>query len=172
MICNCSPETYSPNFGLKGINADERKILFVAHRSDSRALQSNYETELAKSQSGKILEQILSTAKLSLDDIYLTNVFKCLLPSDRMPKKDEYVACLSNLDRQIINFKPKSIVTFGHKPYELMFDDNAFSEVVGSRTEYHSIPTFISYHFSKIWSMPKIERENVFDNIQWFLERK
>ena len=39
--------------------------------------------------SGKVLEELLNKAGIKRDEIYMTNLIKCILPKYRKPKQDE-----------------------------------------------------------------------------------
>ncbi len=170
---------YSP--GIRGGNSDLTKILFVANRADRRILQqslfnNNYEEALLKSQTGKIINEILDFCKLTFDDIYFTNLLKCLLLNDRAPTKKEYQNCVSQLEIQVNKFKPKGIVAFGGKVYEFMFPNYAnqinFENTIWSILEYNRVPTLISNHPCKLGSIISKTKEVHYQVIARFLKKK
>lgn len=64
-------------------------------------------------RAGKLLDQILSDAGLSQDDVYITNLVKCYLKAG-LPLKETWVdACFPYLITQIGLIRPKVIVTLG-----------------------------------------------------------
>ena len=62
---------------------------------------------------GKILDQLLSSIKLSRDQVFITNMIKCRPPNNRDPLDQEIDNCANFLNEQIHFFKPKMIVTLG-----------------------------------------------------------
>lgn len=63
---------------------------------------------------GKLLDNLLESAGLDRDQVYITNIVKCRPPKNRKPKPDEVDTCTSNyLDKQIEILKPKLICTLG-----------------------------------------------------------
>lgn len=64
--------------------------------------------------SGQILNSLLSTAGVTKDAIYMTNLLKCRLPGCRRPKKDEIDACSEFLDREISLINPDVLVPLGY----------------------------------------------------------
>jgi uracil-DNA glycosylase len=153
--------------GLKGKNSGLTGIMLVANRSDSRALLQAgaggedyaYKTALSTSKTGMILAELLSTAKLGFDDIYLTNVFKCLLPDDREPRAQEYRSCKKVLAAQIAEFLPKKMVALGQKAYNQLFPDEALAMghryAIGRILQHEGVPTLILPHPREIWYLPK-----------------
>lgn len=166
---------YAYNEGLKGTDADITKLLLVMHRSDSRALRpslfDDYQIALMESQTGKTLAQILRFSNLSWEDIYLTNVFKCILPN-RDPSREEYRKCAEVLEEQVLEFNPTKLVCFGHIAYPVMFSDfYGFGEAVGQTHHYNGISTLVSYHPGKLWRFPPEQRTKHYENIADFLSR-
>ena len=87
--------------------------------------------------SGKILDKLLSTTSLKRDDIYMTNLVKCMLPNYRKPKQDEIEACSKYLDEEIRLVTPRFIVPMGY--YASMYIFDKFDLDVPSRKEIREI---------------------------------
>jgi len=64
--------------------------------------------------SGKILDELLHSAGIERDSIYMTNLIKCMLPKNRRPKQDEIKACSRFLDEEIVVVSPQVIVPLGY----------------------------------------------------------
>ena len=64
-------------------------------------------------RSGKLLDNILEDAGLSLDTVYVTNLVKCFLAPGISLKKDWVDNCLPYIICQIQIIKPKVIITLG-----------------------------------------------------------
>ena len=64
--------------------------------------------------SGKVLDELLSTADIERKEIYMTNLIKCLLPKCRRPKSDEIEICSQYLDREIELINPGVMVPLGY----------------------------------------------------------
>jgi DNA polymerase len=63
--------------------------------------------------SGKFLDEMLTSIKLSREDIYITNIVKYRPPENRDPSKEEIKACEDWLHAEIELIQPKLIVTLG-----------------------------------------------------------
>ena len=63
---------------------------------------------------GKLLNELLESARLSRTDIYIANVIKCRPPDNRDPLPDEVETCKPFLLQQIELIKPKVVCTLGN----------------------------------------------------------
>ncbi|MCK6621423.1 MAG: uracil-DNA glycosylase [Calditrichaceae bacterium] len=63
--------------------------------------------------SGKIFEELLESAGICREDVYLTNLLKCRLPKNRRPRQDEIRACSAYLKREILLVEPEILVPLG-----------------------------------------------------------
>lgn len=63
--------------------------------------------------SGRVLDELLESAGLSREEIYLTNVVKCHPPGNRDPLPQEQEACILFLKHETILLRPKIIVCMG-----------------------------------------------------------
>lgn len=71
---------------------------------------------------GKILDELLDEIDVRRDDIYMTNLVKCMLPKYRKPKHDEVKACSSYVDREIELVDPQVIVPLGYFATKYAFE--------------------------------------------------
>lgn len=160
----CSLEAYEYTPSIIEKNANKTRLMFIANRADDRILEPTlfgplgHKPALHESESGKALNHILRKNNLNFDDIYFTNVFKCLLPNNREPTKQEYNVCAHHLEEQVKQINPKAIVCCGRKAYESIFHEMAeiqdFNEAINHTfLAYSLIPTLITYHLSRIERM-------------------
>jgi uracil-DNA glycosylase len=63
---------------------------------------------------GKLLNDLLASAGLSRDQIYIANVIKCRPPNNRDPEQDEVETCKPFLMQQIQLIRPKLVCTLGN----------------------------------------------------------
>lgn len=63
--------------------------------------------------SGKFLDELLHSAGVKREDVFITNVIKHRPPGNRDPEPGELAACRGFLERQIEAINPKVIVTLG-----------------------------------------------------------
>ncbi len=62
---------------------------------------------------GKFLNELITSAELKREEVFITNVVKCRPPNNRDPMPGEIQACRKHLDEQIAIINPKVIVTLG-----------------------------------------------------------
>ena len=82
---------------------------------------------------GKFLDEMLSAIKLTLADVFVTNVVKCRPPQNRDPEPDEIKTCTDLfLWKQIELMNPKLLVTLGRHSMGLFLPaDVKISQVHG-----------------------------------------
>jgi uracil-DNA glycosylase family 4 len=82
-------------------------------------------------QSGRFLEELLRSAGLSREQVYITNVVKCRPPENRDPAPREIAACAPYLDRQLAIIDPKIVITLGRHSMARYFPGQSISKIHG-----------------------------------------
>ncbi len=93
-----------------------------------------YENEQGRpfvGQAGKFLDELLESAGLHREKIYITNVVKCRPPGNRDPQDSELTACAPFLERQIEAINPLIIVTLGRFSMARYFQNAKISVIHG-----------------------------------------
>lgn len=96
--------------------------------------------------SGRLLDQLLASASLQRDQVYITNVVKCRPPDNRDPLPAEIEACRKFLEEQIRSIKPKLIVTLGRYSLSWFFPRDSISKVHGRFRERDGMHFLHMYH--------------------------
>jgi len=65
-------------------------------------------------QAGKIFDELLNSADLKREEIYITNIIKCRPLNNRNPTQEEIKVCSPYLSAQIEIIKPKIICCLGN----------------------------------------------------------
>ncbi|NJK79934.1 MAG: uracil-DNA glycosylase [Chloroflexaceae bacterium] len=82
--------------------------------------------------SGQFLDELLATARLRRQDVFIANVVKCRPPDNRDPLPNEVDTCTSTyLHKQIELIDPKVIVTLGRYSMALFFPKEKISKIHG-----------------------------------------
>ncbi len=185
-ICALCNNVEPFNSDRKGKFADNKKWMFILNAADKRVLHptlfgEDYDTALGKTHTGKILGQFFKYSTISIEDIYLTNAYKCLPVTpkgkDRKPKKKEYQNCSNILRFQIQEFAPKKIIVFGEPAYETLFSNQQevkpFDEAIKSiENAYNGIPICAMNHPGEIWWNDRTAKEAKFGIMKFFLKNK
>lgn len=87
--------------------------------------------------SGKILDELLAIVGISREEIYITNLIKCMLPNCRNPKQEEIENCSEYLDKEIEIIKAKTLVPLGFYATKYIFSKYSLPEF--SKKEFHTI---------------------------------
>jgi uracil-DNA glycosylase family 4 len=80
---------------------------------------------------GRFLEELLASAGMKRDEVFITNVVKSRPPGNRDPLPDEIAACAPYLERQIEVIDPEVIVTLGRFSMARWFPGERISRIHG-----------------------------------------
>lgn len=87
---------------------------------------------------GKFLEQLIASAGMRRQDVYITNIVKCRPPQNRDPLPLEVDSCRPFLEQQVRFIRPKLITTLGRHSLSWFFPRDAISRVHG-QLKMHSL---------------------------------
>ena len=71
---------------------------------------------------GQLLDKMLGAINLTIDDVYIANIVKCLPPHNRDPKEEEQQACMNYLRYQFKLVEPKIVVCLGRIAAQAIID--------------------------------------------------
>jgi DNA polymerase len=81
--------------------------------------------------SGQFLTELIESAGLKRDDVFITNIVKHRPPGNRDPLPDEIAACAIYLERQIAAIDPDVVVTLGRHSMNRYFPGERISRIHG-----------------------------------------
>jgi len=94
-----------------GVGNPHASIMFVG---EAPGFNEDQKGEPFVGAAGKLLNDLLQSAGLSRDQIYIANVIKCRPPNNRDPEPDEVETCKPFLMQQIQMIRPKLVCTLGN----------------------------------------------------------
>jgi DNA polymerase len=94
-----------------GVGNPHASIMFVG---EAPGFNEDQKGEPFVGAAGKLLNELLASANLSRDHIYIANVIKCRPPNNRDPEPDEVETCKPFLMQQIQMIRPKLVCTLGN----------------------------------------------------------
>jgi uracil-DNA glycosylase len=94
-----------------GVGNPHASIMFVG---EAPGFNEDQKGEPFVGAAGKLLNDLLVSANLSRDQIYIANVIKCRPPNNRDPEPDEVETCKPFLMQQIQMIRPKLVCTLGN----------------------------------------------------------
>jgi len=95
---------------------------------------------------GRFLDELIASAGLRREQVYITNVIKCRPPDNRDPLPTEIEACRGHLQRQIELIKPRLIVTLGRYSLAWFFPRDSIGKVHGQVRVRDGIHVLHMYH--------------------------
>ena len=87
--------------------------------------------------SGRVLNELLNSAGINRQEIYITNLIKCMLPKYRKPKEDEIKACAAFIDEEIELINPKVLIPLGYYAGKYIF--KKYSITMLPKHEFHTV---------------------------------
>lgn len=108
-------------------------------------------------QAGKFLDELLASAGLKRENVFITNVVKCRPPGNRDPEPSELEACASFLDRQIATIEPKVIVTLGRHSMGKYIPNAKISSIHGKSAWVKGQLIVAMYHPAAGLHQPKLK---------------
>ena len=72
--------------------------------------------------SGKVLDKLLAWINIDRQEIYMTNLVKCMLPKYRRPKSEEIKICSQYLDREIELINSRILASLGYYESRYIFE--------------------------------------------------
>ena len=94
-----------------GVGNPQASIMFVG---EAPGFNEDQKGEPFVGAAGKLLNDLLTSAGLSRDQIYIANVIKCRPPNNRDPEQDEVETCKPFLLQQIQLIRPTLVCTLGN----------------------------------------------------------
>jgi uracil-DNA glycosylase len=95
---------------------------------------------------GQFLNEMLASAGLTRDEVFVTNIVKSRPPGNRDPLPDEIAACSHYLDAQIAAIQPKVIVTLGRFSMARWFPGERISRIHGQARRFGPFVVVPMYH--------------------------
>ena len=95
---------------------------------------------------GKKLDMILESAGINRNDVYITNIVKCRPPNNRVPTKEEEMACVDFINQEIEIVNPKIICVMGNTAYGTLLGGKEITKNHGKIIEKNGKRFFVTFH--------------------------
>jgi len=144
-VCTKCPLYRSRTHAVPGEGKTDAEIMFIGEGPGSA------EDETGRpfvGESGKFLDELLSSVGFKREDVFITSVVKCHPPHNRDPLEEEIRVCTGQyLFNQIKLIKPKLIVTLGRHAMQTFFPQlRSISAVHGKAYKKAGQVYLILYH--------------------------
>jgi uracil-DNA glycosylase len=81
----------------------------------------NREGRMFIGPSGQVLDELLQSAAIDRQAVYMTNLVKCMLPKYRRPKADEIASCSRWLEGELALIRPTVVASLGFFATRFLF---------------------------------------------------
>ena len=140
-----------------GVGNPHASIMFVG---EAPGFNEDQKGEPFVGAAGKLLNDLLVSANLSRDQIYIANVIKCRPPQNRNPEQDEVETCEPFLFQQIDIIKPKVVVALGtFATRALLRTLDPISRLRGRVYEYRGAKLVPTFHPAYLLRNPSSKRD-------------
>jgi len=133
-----------------GKGSHSAKIMFVGEAPGANEAKTGHPFCGA---AGKILDELLESARLKREEVYICNILKDRPPQNRNPESQEIKACTPYLEKQIEVIKPKAICALGNfaaaflmEKYGLKDEIKGISKIHGKTFKIGAISLIPLYH--------------------------
>ncbi len=118
-------------------------------------------------RAGQFLTKMIEAMGVTRDQVYIANIVKCRPPGNREPQREEALACLAYLERQIALVQPEAIVTLGNVPLQWLLGQKGITKMRGQWHDWRGIPLMPTYHPSYVIRLEGMEREKEIKRDVW-----
>jgi DNA polymerase len=108
-------------------------------------------------QAGMFLDELLASADLKREEVFITNVVKCRPPDNRDPMPEELAACAHYLDEQIELLDPRVIVTLGRFSMAKFIENGKISQIHGKAHQVGKRLIVTMYHPAAALHQPALK---------------
>lgn len=119
---------FSRKLSVPGEGSASAELMFIG---EGPGFYENEQGRPFVGQAGKFLDELLETAGLKRQEVFICNVVKCRPPGNRDPLPDELSACAVYLDQQIEAINPCVIVTLGRYSMAKFLPNARISDIHG-----------------------------------------
>ena len=124
----CSQLCQSRSQVVFGSGNENSKILFIG---EAPGANEDKQGIPFCGMSGQILNELLASAGLVREDVFVTNTILCRPQDNRNPAADEVENCRSRLDKLIAVLQPKVMVTIGNFATERILEKKGINSLRG-----------------------------------------
>ena len=94
-----------------GVGNKKADVMFIG---EGPGADEDIKGEPFVGKAGQLMNKAFEGINIIRSNVYIANIVKCRPPQNRVPEKDECIACLNYLRNQVILVKPKIIVLLGN----------------------------------------------------------
>ena len=144
LSCRACPLSSDRTNVVPGTGPVDAEIMFIG---EAPGANEDIKGEPFVGQSGKLLDNLLSSIELDRDSVYITNTVKCRPPNNRDPLPSELDTCQDHwLDAQIAIIQPKIIIPLGRHALNRILPGTTIGKSHGKTFSKLGFTIFPIYH--------------------------
>lgn len=117
-------------------------------------------------EANTLLTKMLTAIDVSINDVYITSLLKCHVPSNHTASSEEFKNCRTYLKQQIKLVQPKLLVVLGETSARYILQSDLVLDDMRDETNdksndnlFESVPIFVSYSPQELLLMPENKRK-------------
>lgn len=115
--------------------------------------------QLLSEEDRALLGKMLTAIKVSPDAVYLAPLVKCGSTAEQQTTREEQVACLPFLEKQIASLRPRAILVFGEEASQaLLKSEQPLFHLRGKVETVQDIPVLATYHPAQLRQEPALKQ--------------
>ncbi|MAT42027.1 MAG: uracil-DNA glycosylase [Anaerolineaceae bacterium] len=142
-VCEACSLHFSRINAVSGEGPPDAKIMFIG---EGPGFHENQQGKPFVGAAGKFFDELLKSANLNRNEVFVTNVVKCRPPGNRDPEPEEVESCSHFLDLQIDLINPTVIVTLGRFSMAKYFKNEKISQIHGQAKQIDGRLVIAMYH--------------------------
>lgn len=129
---------------INGKGSGVSRIVFVSSWPDADCSDS---CSPVSGESGELLVRIIKAMNLEPENVYITNIVKCLPPGGFIPVDSDVSCCMNHLKQEISALKPIAIILLGRfATFGFMGNEQTFESIEGRFQEKFGFRLMPTYH--------------------------
>lgn len=98
-------------------------------------------------KAGQLMDKAFEGIGIKRKDVYIANIVKCRPPQNRVPEKDEAIACMNYLRNQVLLVNPSIIVLLGSTALKnILGEDHSITQERGKWIDIKDISYMPTWH--------------------------
>ena len=159
-LCELCPLHQFRKLAVPGEGPAEAQVMLIG---EGPGYNENEQGKPFVGQAGKFLDELLQTAGLNRQQVFITNVVKCRPPGNRDPEPSELQTCRRYLDAQIAAIQPKVIVTLGRFSMARFIENGRISQIHGLSHQVNGQLVVTMYHPAAALHQPDLRGQVLSD---------
>lgn len=143
----------------------QAKIMVISERPGNN---EDREGKAFVGRAGELLDKIFASINMDTNkDVIITNVVKCMPPTDRSPTSGEVTACLPYLEKQIALIEPKVVVLLGAIALKFVSPEHTDFSMEQEAGKFFSLPRYPGVLFVVLYHPAFLLRDPSKKKVMW-----